>query len=58
MLTGATPIPVSGTVNVGLMVSLVVRRSDATRVPAAVGVNMMLTVQLVPGRRLWPQVVV
>ena len=54
---GAVPVPVRGTV-CGLPAALSVRLRAAVRVPVAVGLNVILNVQLLPTAKLVVQVVV
>lgn len=49
------PVPERLTI-CGLVMALSAMFSTATRVPVAVGLNMTLTVQLVPAARVEPQV--
>jgi len=50
-------VPVNPTLS-GLPAELVVNVKFAERVPTAVGTNVTLTVQLSPGERLVPQVLI
>ena len=54
---GAVPVPVSDTL-CGLPAALSVRLRAAVRVPVAVGLNVILNVQLLPTAKLVVQVVV
>ena len=56
-MTGAVPVPVRETV-CGLFAALSVMVSMPLRVPLAVGVKVTLTVQVVLGARLVPQLLV
>ena len=57
MRVGITPVPVREAV-CGLFAALSVMVSVPLRVPLAVGVNVILTVQVVLGARLVPQLLV
>lgn len=51
---GVTPVPESVALS-GLVAALVRKVKDAVRAPSAVGVNVTLTMQLLPAARLAPQ---